>query len=122
MGKHKDQTNIYAKFPEGWSLYLKDSSKELLLLDGDKNIRGKIATQTSGLTFLSLYRRYDILKYTAKSKVFYVAEDLKTGERLADTKKISVKNIEAVEEAENEMLDYLNQHFPEWESPVSYWS
>ncbi len=134
FGKIQDELFIETEFPEGWKKVATDHSMWSDLLDEQDRVRGHIfykaafydrSSHMHLCTFIKQSQVYESHKdYIADQLQYYVSDA--NGEYLFKTEAIKVKHHtdeywEAQERGRNEVMNWLNDHFPEWEDVEAYW-
>lgn len=121
-----DALHISVTFPAGWTKRATDHSMWTDIMDAEGRKRGAIfykAAFYDRSASAHLSARFSVTKYAE-----YSVTQLKTVIRDAANKAESIVGIRDQtdhnlgDQHEAEAREWLNQHYPDWRNPISYWN
>lgn len=110
-------TNYHVYVPDKWYTYVVNREKHLLY-DPQKRLRGEyiIKSSADGLVGnIKFYTRYSI----ESDKPYMYIKDNETNKIISEKIKVTVFGKPQTQKV---LKKYLEQKYPNWENPLSYWS
>jgi hypothetical protein len=137
FGEEADELFINVKFPEGWKIEPTDHSMWSDLVDDKGRNRAGIFYKAAFYdrnAHFDLNRRYSYSEvydhmedYIPNTMQYFVRDDGDNGKILYETEAVPYKEKyegdfwDIQNACEQQAINWLNENYPEWESPLAYW-